>query len=320
MGRIRVYGPDVAKHHIVLFTKNSLRKRCVHQLSVFDRCAFQLLYPGFLQEVSEQGTVKIIMSRQFTDMLGREIAIDYPPRRIVSLVPSQTELLYDLGLKEEVVGITKFCVHPDEWFRSKRRVGGTKSVHIEIVKALEPDLIIANKEENTREQIEELSLLYPVWISDIKSIDEGLCMIREVGVLVGKEQHAAILAAEIAAGFTELGRTTNPKRVAYFIWRKPWMSVGGDTFINNMIERMGWENVLSDRQRYPEISLEELKDKQVDTVLLSSEPYPFKDAHVAEIKGVLPSAEVLLVDGEMFSWYGSRMKDAVGYLKELAGK
>ena len=256
-------------------------------------------------------------TRLFTDMMGREIMINYPPTRIISLVPSQTELLFDLGLEDEVVGITKFCVHPNEWFRNKKRVGGTKTIHLDIVKSLQPHLIIANKEENTKEQIEELSSLYPVWISNIQTIGEGLQMIREVGKLVNKADKADVLANDIDAGFAQFKRSGSKKRVAYFIWRNPWMSVGSDTFINDMIEKIGWQNVLADKQRYPEILLDELKDKTVELVLLSSEPYPFKEAHVAEIKSALPGVEVMLVDGEMFSWYGSRMKKAITYLSEL---
>jgi len=255
----------------------------------------------------------------FTDMIGNTITLSYPPKRIISLVPSQTELLYDLGLRDEVVGITKFCVHPQDWFRTKKRVGGTKNVHIDIVRALQPDLIIANKEENTKEQIEELATLFPTWVSNIQTIDEGLQMIRNVGELVGKPQQAITIADEIKTGFASLSKATTPKRVAYFIWRNPWMCAGGDTFISNMIETIGWHNVLADTLRYPAIELEELKNKQPDLILLSSEPYPFKDTHIAEIKGVLPGVEVMLVDGEMFSWYGSRMSEAVGYVGKLTG-
>ena len=253
----------------------------------------------------------------FTDMMGREVTVNYPPKRIISLVPSQTELLFDLGLEDEVVGITRFCVHPNEWFRNKKRVGGTKTVNIATIKALNPDLIIANKEENTKEQIEELAALYPVWISNIQTVQEALQMIKGVGEITGKEARADELLIEITHGFDSLHKANKPKRVAYFIWRNPWMSIGNDTFINDLIERMGWQNVLADKQRYPEISLTELADRNVELVLLSSEPYPFKDIHIAEIKTVLPGIEVMLVDGEMFSWYGSRMKKAVSYLSGL---
>ncbi|MES2702255.1 MAG: helical backbone metal receptor [Bacteroidota bacterium] len=258
------------------------------------------------------------MQKSFTDMIGNEVVVNYPPRRIISLVPSQTELLHDLGLKDEVVGITKFCVHPQVWFRKKKRVGGTKTVHLEIVKDLQPDLIIANKEENTREQVEELGGMYPTWVSNIQTVDEGLQMIQQVGELVGKGGQAAALASEIESRFRLLLPTTPiPKKVAYFIWRKPWMCAGGDTFISDMITRMGWVNVLAGKLRYPEINLEELTALGVDLVLLSSEPYPFKEPHIAEIKAALPHAAVQLVDGEMFSWYGSRMRVAVPYMAAL---
>jgi len=257
------------------------------------------------------------MRQWFSDMTGHSIEISYPPRRIVSLVPSQTELLFDLGLGEEVVGITKFCVHPEEWFRTKTRIGGTKQLHIDKIKELQPDLIIANKEENTKEQIEELMKDFPVWISDIRNIEDALKMICEIGILVDKEEKANSIAIEIAEGFKSLQKATEPKKVAYFIWRDPWMCAGGDTFISNMIEMIGWENILANKKRYPEIRLEELAELRPEIILLSSEPYPFKDKHILEIKAMIPDAKTLLVDGEMFSWYGSRMLKAIPYLARL---
>ncbi len=251
-------------------------------------------------------------------MMGREVEYSYPPKRIVSVVPSQTELLYDLGLDEEVVGITKFCVHPEAWFRSKTRIGGTKQLYIDKIRDLKPDLIIANKEENTQDQIEELAKEFPVWLSDIQNIPQALQMIQVVGQLAGKEHKAAGIVDHVVGGFNALKRATAPKRVAYFIWYKPWMSVGKDTFISNMIHTIGWQNVFADRSRYPEITLEELKEYNPELVLLSSEPFPFKEKHIDEIKAILPNADVKLVDGEMFSWYGSRMLKAVGYMQAIS--
>lgn len=256
-------------------------------------------------------------TRIISDMMGRDVAFNYPPKRIVSVVPSQTELLADLGLNDEVVGITKFCIHPESWFRSKERIGGTKKLDIEKIKALQPDLIIANKEENEQEQIEELAKHFPVWISDIHNLPQALQMIQVVGQLTGTDGKANELVDEIVNGFTQLHTATTAKRVAYFIWYSPWMSVGHDTFISNVIHTIGWKNVLADKSRYPEITLEELKAYNPELVLLSSEPFPFKEKHIAEVKAVLPDAEVKLVDGEMFSWYGSRLKEAVGYLQQL---
>lgn len=257
------------------------------------------------------------MQRTVIDQMGREVTFNYYPECIISVVPSQTELLYDLGLDKEVVGITKFCVHPDDWFRNKTRVGGTKKLNIDKIRELNPDLIIANKEENTKEEIELLAKEFPVWLSDITNLPGAVNMIQALGQVTGQEGKANALVEEIIQGFQQLHKANKPKRVAYFIWRNPWMSVGHDTFIHSMIHTMGWQNVLADHTRYPEVTLEQIKECNPELVLLSSEPYPFKDEHIAEIKAVLPNAEVKLVDGEMFSWYGSRLKKAVAYLQEL---
>lgn len=255
--------------------------------------------------------------RAVTDMLGRLIHVPETPQRIVSLVPSQTELLYDLGLDERVVGITKFCVHPDEWFRNKARVGGTKKVDVARVAALKPDLILANKEENVKEQIDELGEIAPVWVSDIHTLEDSLRMIEQVGRVCDEEDIAHNIAGRIREQFGELRSPTARKSVAYCIWRDPWMWAGGDTFINNMLVHGGWVNALESTRRYPEIGLEALKEYNPDLVFLSSEPYPFKEIHIAEIKAVMPQAKVMLVDGEMFSWYGSRLLKAPAYFAEL---
>ncbi len=255
--------------------------------------------------------------RVFTDMMSRTTELPDNLQRIVSVVPSQTELLYDLGLTDEVVGITKFCVHPEDWFRNKTRIGGTKKLRIEEIINLNPDLILANKEENEQEQIEELAKHCPVWISDIHNIPQALQMIQVVGQLTNRDARAAEMVEEIVQGFTKLSKHAGKKRVAYMIWYNPWMGIGTDTFISNVIQTMGWQNVLQDKNRYPEITLEELKAYKPELVLLSSEPFPFKEQHIEEVKQVLPNAEVMLVDGEMFSWYGSRMVQAVNYLDGL---
>lgn len=256
--------------------------------------------------------------RQFTDMMGNEMQLPDMPQRIISIVPSQTELLYDLGIDESrVVGITKFCVHPESWFRSKERIGGTKNLNIEKIRSLKPDLIIANKEENEQAQVEELAKEFPVWLSDIQNIPQALQMIQVVGQLVNAEQKAGEMVEQVVQGFNNLKRATTGKRVMYMIWYNPWMSIGGDTFISNMIQTIGWQNVLKDKSRYPEVNLDELQAANPDMVLLSSEPFPFKEKHIEEIKALLPDADVRLVDGEIFSWYGSRMLKAIPYLQEL---
>jgi ABC-type Fe3+-hydroxamate transport system substrate-binding protein len=250
-------------------------------------------------------------------MTGHTIEINFPLQRIVSLVPSQTELLYDLGLEDEVVGITKFCVHPGAWYRDKKRIGGTKTINIDLVKSLRPDLILANKEENTREQIQELSKSLPVWISDIQTLADAMCMIRNVGVMTGTMNRAMAIDKEIKNSFKNLKRSAVRRRVSYFIWRDPYMCAGGDTFISDMITNMGWENVFAGDNRYPVTTAADLREMDIDLVLLSSEPFPFKEEHMQEIRSFLPDAEIKLVDGEMFSWYGSRMLYSPNYFQHL---
>jgi ABC-type Fe3+-hydroxamate transport system substrate-binding protein len=255
----------------------------------------------------------------FTDQIGRTILLPQIPRRIISLVPSQTELLFSLGLDETVVGITKFCIHPNAWFRSKPRIGGTKAIDAAQIDLLQPDLIIANKEENDKQQVEALAARYPVWVSDVKTLSDALAMIRSVGALTGKETRAGELANEIDARFSILTTPSKTAMVAYLIWYRPWMAAGGDTFIHHMLARCGFDNAFGDRNRYPEIDLNSLTGIHDLTVLLSSEPYPFRQRHIHEIQKNLPNARIMLVDGELFSWYGSRLLHAPDYFRQLLG-
>lgn len=256
--------------------------------------------------------------RSFTDQLARTIhLLDYP-KKIISVVPSQTELLFDLGLQEEVVGITKFCVHPQEWFRDKTKVGGTKSLRIETIHSLQPDLIIANKEENTKEQIDALAMRYPVWISDVQDLQTAMQMIISIGELTNKIEKADKIVNHIRKDFsnlaTEVQTRNNITETAYLIWKDPYMTVGSDTFIHAMLEAGGFTNIFGKRIRYPEISITDIFCK---LLLLSSEPYPFRQKQVKEIQDQLPDTKIILVDGEMFSWYGSRLLYAAEYFKKI---
>ena len=254
----------------------------------------------------------------FTDQLGRNIEIDSFPERIVSLVPSQTELLFDLGLNERVVGITKFCVHPQEWFATKQRVGGTKNINIDIIHSLKPDLVLANKEENVKEQIELVEKDYPVWISDVHNLTSALHMIECIGALTNKIGEAYTIKKDIERAFSQLAVSVfNPFTIAYLIWREPYMTVGGDTFINNMLELCHFRNVFAGEVRYPPITIQQIQDKKPQLVLLSSEPYPFTEKHIAELSLQIPHTKFMLVNGEMFSWYGSRLQFAANYFKRL---
>lgn len=253
---------------------------------------------------------------KYIDQLHRSIELPARPRRIVSLVPSQTELLAYLGLEEETVGLTKFCVHPKAWFRSKERIGGTKSVKLDVVRALQPDLIIANKEENDREQVEALAAEFPVWISDIKTLEDSYDMIKSVGEMCGKATKAEALNKELRKKFARVHGFAR-KSVAYFIWQKPYMAAGRDTFINHILKIGGLDNVFKDYERYPEVSIDLLKERSPELILLSSEPFPFKEKHIAEMQEFCPNADIRLADGELFSWYGPRLLHTPDYLMKL---
>jgi len=260
------------------------------------------------------------MQKTFTDQLGDEITINFPPKRIVSVVPSQTELLFDLGLDAEIIGLTKFCIRPIEKFASRTKVGGTKKLNIDLIKDLKPDLIIGNKEENTQSDIEELARYFPVWMSDIFTLDDAMTTIGQIGALVDREPEASYLNHLISAGFNDLKTLALQhridKKVAYLIWRKPYMAAGKNTFIDDVLLINGMTNVLK-TARYPAITLEQLQTLNCELILLSSEPYPFGEKHLEEIQAALPHAKVMLVDGEMFSWYGSRLVKAVQYFFEF---
>ena len=252
--------------------------------------------------------------------MGRRVAMPFPPRRIVSLVPSQTELLFDLGLGEKIVGVTKFCIHPIEARTKAAVIGGTKNFDFEKIAALNPDLIIGNKEENYQAGIEQLAATYPVWLSDISNLPDALEMIRRVGFIAGAKEKAEGLAAEITASFAALesaAAEVEPTAVAYFIWRKPYMVAATGTFIDDMLGRSGFRNVFASQARYPEITAEQLAAAGPQRILLSSEPYPFGEKHIAEFQAICPNAKIEIVDGELFSWYGSRLRKSAAYFNSL---
>ena len=258
----------------------------------------------------------------FTDQTGRSITLHAIPRRIISVVPSQTELLHYLGLEEDVIGITKFCVHPDHWFRIKTRVGGTKHLSIDKIRELQPDLIIANKEENVKEQVEVLAADFPVWVSDVNNLDDACSMIASIGDITQKTDAANELVHNIRNEFELLSASGSPIRAAYLIWRDPYMTVGHDTFIHDMLTRCGFENIFAGLTRYPTVTIEELSpdSNRVEVLLLSSEPFPFSQKHIDELQPLLPHTTIILADGEMFSWYGSRLLLAPAYFRELSQK
>lgn len=257
---------------------------------------------------------------QLIDQLGNKLILDKIPKRIVSLVPSQTEYLFDLGLQDSIVGITKFCIHPKDLVRNVKSVGGTKNCRLEIIDHLNPDIIIANKEENTQSDIAYLQHKYPVYTSDIQTLAASFQMMEDLGMIFNQVAAATRIINTIQITLKEIELKRKNKRAVYFIWRNPWMTVGNDTFIHEMMHVFGFENIYASKTRYPEIDLEDLKSITPEYILLSSEPFPFKQRHIDELKLICPNTKILLVDGEIFSWYGSRLQYAANYFTEILSK
>lgn len=251
---------------------------------------------------------------EFTDHLNRTIFLPKPPERIISLVPSQTELLVDLGLEEKIVGVTKFCVHPSHLRKSKAIVGGTKNYRFDVIDSLRPDLIIGNKEENDQEGIEKLAAKYPVWLSDIFNLEDSFRMIFDLGDLTGTKEKAAEVIFQIKKSYAQ--PIAKRGSCVYLIWENPKMAAGKSTFIDAMLTVAGFENLVL-AERYPELSLEKLIELSPENLLLSSEPFPFKEKHILGFQKLLPKTKIQLVDGELFSWYGSRLLHSAEYFKRL---
>jgi ABC-type Fe3+-hydroxamate transport system substrate-binding protein len=253
----------------------------------------------------------------FKDQLGYDLSLERPPRRIISLVPSQSEYLWDLGLHAELTGITKFCIHPHEMFSNITRVGGTKKVDREKIAAIGPDLIIGNKEENDKDDIEFLRSKYNVWVSDIVSFEDAFDMMTQLALITGKVERGSNIIRQARESVDAIKNIYAGRRTLYFIWKDPNMFSASGTFTHTILQHCGLKNCLKDRTRYPELSTEEMVALHPELCLLSSEPFPFKEKDADEIRRVLPNAEVKLVDGEMFSWYGSRMILMKDYFRSL---
>lgn len=258
------------------------------------------------------------------DQIGTSHSFETSPKRIVSLVPSQTELLYDLGLEDRIVGITKFCVHPYHFKSIKKIVGGTKKVHVEKIRLLQPDIIICNKEENTLEIVEELQKICPVWVTNIITIEDNFKMITDFGLLFNCRTESKKWNDKLAfalSDFKKFIKDMPEKKVAYFIWKNPYMVAGSDTFINELLKLNHFHNIYENKGRYPEIELKKIRlEGDPDLVFLSSEPFPFKEGDAFEIESHAHNAKTIFVDGEMFSWHGSRLLKAFEYFKKMHQK
>ncbi|MFN8230665.1 MAG: helical backbone metal receptor [Bacteroidia bacterium] len=251
------------------------------------------------------------------DQTGREIKLNFEVKKIICLVPSITEYLFDLGLENNIIGITKFCIKPKNKVKNITKIGGTKQLKLQLIDELKPDLIIANKEENIKSDIEYLCKNHRIYISDVNTINEAYTMMLDIGVLTKKENESKKIVKEIKLVFDDLKNMFKNINVVYFIWKNPYMLCGNNTYINSMLVHLGFKNLINHLDRYPQIDLTKLKELNPNVCLLSTEPYPFNEKDCNELNSELDFDKSIIVDGEMFSWYGSRMLQWESYIMEL---
>ena len=261
------------------------------------------------------------------DSSGVAVELERPPRRIVSLVPSLTETLCALGLADALVGITVYCVEPREVVAGKTRIGGEKNPDLEKIRRLEPDLVIANIEENLREHVEALrAWSIPVWVTYPRTVADGIGLITELGAVTGTEARAGEIVGEIQPLYDRVRGAASrrpPVPVFYPIWRAPYMTINRDTYIHDMLSVCGGRNVFADRpERYPTVSLDEMAAARPAVILLPDEPFRFRRAHVADFAGYVEvpavrDGRIHLVDGKPFSWHGPRIAEALRTVPSL---
>jgi ABC-type Fe3+-hydroxamate transport system substrate-binding protein len=261
------------------------------------------------------------------DATGVALPTDQPRRRIVSLIPSTTETLCALGLAGALVGVTAYCREPAAVTRTKTRVGGEKDPDLDRIKALAPDLVIANVEENVAAHVEALRASgVPVWVTYPRTVDGALAMLRELGEVTGAREAAARLLAELAPLVARVRAALAPRPpvpVFYAIWRDPYMTVGPDTYAHDVLTLCGAANVFADaRERYPAVTLDAVAARRPAVILLPDEPFRFREVHRRDFDAypdvpAVRDGRVLLVDGKPFTWHGPRLADALRTLPRL---
>lgn len=260
------------------------------------------------------------------DASGVALELAAPPQRIVSLIPSTTELLCALGLAEALVGVTVYCVEPRDIVRGKTRVGGEKDPDLAVIRRLAPDLVVANIEENRLEDVAALRAAgVPVWVTWPRTVAEALTMIRDLGEVTGAHERARALLDTLEplyARARERAATRRPVPVFYPIWRQPWMTIGADTYVHDLLATCGGANVFGDRTRYPTVALDEVAARAPEVILLPDEPFRFRRAHLADFEPypTVPAVRghrIHLVDGKPFSWHGPRLAEALTKLPDF---
>lgn len=255
-------------------------------------------------------------NKSVTDHLGRTVEYAYPPKRIISIVPGITDILYSLQLDAEIVGRTRYCVYPKDKVEQSKTIGGTKKVKPDQIRELKPDLIIAEKEENTKEIVEMLEAEFPVYVCEMQAVEDTYKIIRDLGEITDRQTEAQKLHSEIETAIQSLPSGKGSK-YAYVIWQKPYMVAGADTYITSLLEKMNFVNAFSKYEgRYPAVKEDDFRNADLDYIFLATEPFPFQEKHIKLFSELFPDVHVMSLDGEMF-WYGPRMIEAAEYFNRV---
>ena len=260
-----------------------------------------------------------------TDDVGREHAFHSSPRRIVSLVPSLTETIALLAGTDKLAGITRYCIHPQEKLRQIPRIGGTKDPNIDQILSADIDLVIANKEENLPQHIEALEKKLPVFITFPRSIQQTIKTVMDLGILTDARDNAEQFSHSCKAILKAIeadSAIAPPLKTACMIWKDPWMTVGPDTYVSDVLATLGLQNIFdSSQDRYFKTALEDVIAREPQVILLPDEPYEFGKSDKALIEDFLKAqgakARVELIDGSSLTWFGSRTLPALGYLRKF---
>ncbi|MCJ8346389.1 helical backbone metal receptor [bacterium] len=251
------------------------------------------------------------MKETIYDAIQDPFLIPHAPKRIISLVPSLTETLIDLGLSQQMVGKTSFCIHPQKLVKEIESIGGTKNFKLERIIELKADIVFANMEENTKEQIMELKKHCLVFVTKVDQFDDVIPLILAMGMLTHRNEQAQQISKSIQTSFQKIqSYNFQPFKVSYLIWKNPYMLAASNTFIDSILNLLTLENAFAQEVRYPQVEFSQIISSKSDLIFLSSEPYPFKEKHCKQLSKESKITSIL-VDGEDFSWFGSRLKDSL---------
>jgi ABC-type Fe3+-hydroxamate transport system substrate-binding protein len=259
-----------------------------------------------------------IFMKKIIDIAGNEIQLKEPPERIVSLVPSLTETIIDLGCVNQLAGCTGFCLEI-EGTAEAREIGGVRDPDIELIRSLNPDLVLAGREENQKKDIEMIKGFSRVYVCEPRTVGDAIGIINDIGVLLHETETASAWARKIheyRVKLNELRQDTTPVRFGYLVWWDPMMVAAGDTYISSLLEEGPFLNAFGDMKRYPQVEESELINRDMDIIFISSEPYGFDDNLIGDIRKLTGDIPVERIDGRMCGWYGTGTCKGLKYILE----